>query len=316
VGSAEVVFTDSIEEIDYKNVGLTQIGTTFDGRPLYNDGADAYLITNTSGGEATNFAVKLERPYSGGVWGFVSYAYNDSEVVNEGTSSRAVSNYNFHEAFDPNNVQPSTSDYEVEHRFNASLSYRFNRDTRFPTTVSLFYNHQSGRPFSWIMGSDFVNFGFGGSYNGDGSDGNDLAWVPANASDVVITNGTWEQLDAFISANPVLDGARGGLTSRNDDLAPWSHSLDLHLEQALPIGPGNVSLTFDLINLGNLLDDESGQVRYVNFNAKEVWELEGFTDDGTPIITLQNIVLGRDDLFETHNINSRWRAKVGVRYTF
>ncbi|MDY7093019.1 MAG: carboxypeptidase regulatory-like domain-containing protein [Acidobacteriota bacterium] len=316
VASAEVVYTDSIEEIDYKNVALTQIGTTFDGRPLYDDGGDAFLITNTSEGEATNFAVKLERPYSGGVWGYVSYAYNDSEVVNEGSSSRAVSNYRFNEAFDPNNAGVSTSDFEVEHRFNASLSYRFNRDTRFPTTVSLFYNHQSGRPFSWIQGSDFVNFGFGGSYNGDGTDGNDLAWVPANEGDVVITNGTWEELDAFISANPVLDAARGGSVERNSDLAPWSHTLDLHLEQALPIGPGNLALTFDLINLGNLLDSDSGQVRYVNFNAKEVWEIEGFTDDGTPIISLANITRGRDDLFEIHNINSRWRAKVGVRYTF
>ena len=229
VASAELVFTDSIEEIDYANVALTQIGTTFDGRPLYDDGGDAFLIRNTSEGESTNFALKLERPFSDGVWGFVSYAYNDSEVVNEGSSSRAVSNFSFNEAFDPNNTGPSTSDYEVEHRFNASVSYRFNRDTNYPTTASLFYNHQSGRPFTWLMGSDFVSFGFGGSYNGDGTDGNDAAWVPASASDVVITNGTFAELDAFVSQFPVLAAARGGLTTRNADRGPWTHSLDLHV---------------------------------------------------------------------------------------
>ncbi len=316
VASAEVVFTDSIKEIDYKNAGLTQIGTTFDGRPLYDDAADAYLITNTNQGEATNFSLKLERPFSDGVWGFVSYAYNDSEVVNEGTSSRAVSNYSFHEAFDPQNTEPSTSDYEVEHRINASLSYRFNRDTRFPTTVSLFYNHQSGRPFSWIMGSDFVAYGFGGSYNGDGTDGNDLAWVPANEGDVIITNGTWSELDAFINAHPVLDAARGGLTRRNDDVGPWSHSLDLHVAQDIPVGRGSLELTFDLVNLGNLLDDDSGLLRYVNFNAVEVWELERPAADGTPRITLSNVARGTSDLFRIHNTNSRWRGKIGIRYSF
>lgn len=316
VASGEFIFTDSIEEIDYANVALTRIGTTFDGRPLYDNGGDAFLIRNTSEGESTNFAIKLERPFSGNVGGFVSYAHNDSEVVNEGTSSRAVSNFNFTESFDPNNTGPSTSDFEVEHRFNASISYRFNRDTKYPTTVSAFYNHQSGRPFSWNMGSDFVTFGFGGSYNGDGSDGNDLAWVPATANDVVITNGTWEQLDAFISANPVLDAARGGLTQRNSDRAPWSHTLDLHIAQHIPVGRGHLEVTFDILNIGNLIDDDSGLVRFVNFNSQEVWELEGFTAGGTPIISLANITRGRDELFEIHNVNSRWRAKLGVRYSF
>jgi hypothetical protein len=166
------------------------------------------------------------------------------------------------------------------------------------------------------MGSDFVSFGFGGSYNGDGSDGNDLVWIPATANDVVITNGTFAELDAFVSQFPVLAAARGGLTTRNDDQAPWTHSLDLHLAQEIPVGKGHFELTFDLINLGNLLDEDSGLVRYVNFNAKELWELEGFDESGRPIITLANIVRGRDDLYEIHNTNSRWRGKIGIRYSF
>ena len=316
VASAEVVFTDSIEEIDYANVGLNRIGTTFDGRPEYDDGADAFLIRNTSEGEATNFALKLERPFSDGLWGFVSYAYNDAEVVNEGTSSRAVSNFSFNEAFDPNNVGPSTSDFEVEHRFNASLSYRFNRDKSYPTTVSMFYNHQSGRPFSWLMGSDGFGFGFS-SYNGDGTTGNDLAFVPATEADVVITGGgTWAQLDAFINANAVLNAARGGLTERNADRGPWSHSLDVSIAQDIPVGKGRFQLTFDLINLGNLLDDDSGLVRYAEFNAITPWELEGVTNDGRPILSLRNVARGTEDLYRIHNTNSRWRGKIGIRYSF
>ena len=316
VASAELVYTDSIEEIDYANVGLTQIGTTFDGRPQYDDGADAFLIRNTSEGEATNLAIKLERPFSDGIWGFVSYAYNESEVVNEGSSSRAVSNFSFNEAFDPNNAGVSTSDFEVEHRFNASLSYRFNKDKSYPTTVSLFYNHQSGRPFSWIMSSDGFGFGFA-SYNGDGSGGNDLAFVPASESDVVIVGGgTWAELDAFISSSDVLNAARGGLVSRNSDRAPWTHSLDLAIAQDIPIGKGRLELTFDIVNLSNLLDDDAGAVRYADFNTITPWELEGVTADGRPILSLRNVVRGTEDLFRIHNVNSRWRGKIGIRYSF
>ena len=320
VASAELLYSDSLEEIDYQNVNLQQIGTTFDGRPRYErvDPAvtGAFLITNTSEGEATNFSLKLERPFRDGLWGYVSYAYNDTEVVNEGTSSRAVSNYNFNEAFDPNNAGTSASDFEVEHRFNASVSYELNRNSDWPTTVSLFYNHQSGRPFSWIMGSDFVAFGFGQSYNGDGTDGNDLAFVPAAEGDVVITNGTWADLDAFINANPVLDANRGGLVPRNADQAPWSHTLDLHLAQQIPVSRTHLEVTFDVLNLMNLIDEDSGTLRFVNFSALEAWEVEGFTEDGTPIISLNNVALGRSDKFQTHSTVSRWRAKLGLRWTF
>jgi len=333
--SVEGVFGDSLKEIDYKNVNVVQTGgQTFDGRPLYRevdrtiDGA--YLITNTNQGESTSFAIKIERPYRNGVWGYVSYANNDSKVVNEGTSSRAVSNWRFQEAFDPNNAQLSRSDFEVEHRFNASLSYQFNRKTNYSTTVSFFYNLQSGRPFSWLMGSDFRTFNFGQSYNGDGFDSNDLAFVPASQNDVVITNGTWQQLDAFISSHPVLDRHRGGLVPRNADNAPWNHTLDVHLAQDIPIrGETKLQVTLDILNFINLLDSDSGALRFVRFNSIEPWELEGIcgdpqfnnracvpgVDDGKPAISLRGPATG-GSLFQTHNINSRWRARVGLRLTF
>lgn len=318
--STEVVYSDVVEDIDYKDVNLTQTGTTFYGAPLYSQVSStfngAYLITNTSDGNNLAYFVKLEKPFRKGFSGFVSYAGTEAETVNEGSSSRAVSNFNFNEAFDPNNATASTSDFEVEHRFNASLSYQLNGDTEFPTTVSLFYNLQSGRPFSWLMGSDFVSFGFGRSVNGDGSDGNDLFYVPSGPNDVVIVGGgTYEQLDAFISSQPSLDGARGTTVSRNTGDAPWSHTLDLHLEQAFPVGFGSASITLDVINLANLFDSNSGVLRFANFNAIELVEVEGVTDDGRPIYSLADVVTD-GELFEIHNERSRWRAKLGVRWTF
>jgi len=315
VGTIEGIYTDSIKEITYQNVNLRQIGTLpFDGRPVFervDPGVDgAYLITNTSKGDATNVVVKVEKPYSNGLSGFVSYVYGDSNVVNDGTSSRAVSNWEFNEAPNPNDPPTSTSDFEVKHRFTASVSYTFNRRSPWATTASLFYNHQSGRPYSYLLGTSFA---LSSSFNGDGAFSNDLFYVPATQDDVeIFSGGTWADLDKYISSEPCLDRSRGGIAPRNCGEGPWSHTLDLRLAQAIPVGFGSAELTLDIVNLMNLLDKDAGVVRFVNFGTTTVARYRGLTDDGKPIYELATL----ETPFNIDNERSRWRAKLGVRWTF
>ncbi len=320
-GSVELVYSDSLEEIAYQRADLEQVGTTFYGAPEYSRvvGGDAYLITNSSEGDATNIAVKLEKPSSGSPlsW-FVSYAFGESNTVNDGSSSRAVSNFNFNEQVDPQNPQSNTSDWEVENRINASVSYTFNQGSAYSTLVSAFYNVQSGRPFSWMMGSDFFNFGFGASVNGDRSTGNDLFWVPATANDVELRGGTWEQLNAFIEADSCLSSHRGSIAPRNCSNAPTNHTLDLHIAQSIPVKGVNLQITWDVLNLMNLIDEDSGVLRYVNFNAERIVEVEGVNAAGKPIYTLFRQITDPENnpIFDLHSINSRWKTKFGVRVSF
>lgn len=318
VGSVEVLFSDSQEEIDYKDLNLVQTGNlALDGRPTFtrlDPGVQgAFLITNTSEGEATNIAVKIEKPYRDGFSGYVSYAYGDSKVVNDGTSSRAVSNFQFNEALDPNNAPESTSDFEVEHRFNVQASYRFNRRSNYPTTVSAFYNLQSGRPFSWIYGFQFFP-----SINEDRYFGNDLFYVPAAPGEVIIEGGTFADLDAFIEGEECLRDHRGGIAPRNCERGPWNHSLDLRIAQDIPIKGTNLQLTLDLLNLSNLIDEDSGVLRFANFNAIAPVDIQRDPDTGQIIYDLEPFVTNPDefDKFETHNTISRWRARLGVRWSF
>jgi hypothetical protein len=318
--SVEGIISESQEEIDYKDLNLIRDGGSlpFDGRPTFTrldpNVSGAYLITNTSKGSAENFAIKLERRPGRGVWGSVSWAYGQADTVNDGTSSRAVSNFQFNEQIDPNNAVESPSDFQVEHRFNAAVGYSFNRDTRYPTTVSAFYNAQSGRPFSNIYGFQVPR----GGINGDSYFSNDLLYVPSGPDDVVLTNGSWELLDAYINQDDCLNSHRGGIAPRNCSEAPWIHSMDIRIAQDIPIKQTNLQLTFDLFNLANFLDDDSGVLRYVNFNTVSPVDFIGTTDDGRPIYDLNNIVLDpeNNDRFQKHNINSRWRAKLGARLTF
>ncbi|MCP3959272.1 MAG: hypothetical protein GY719_15585 [bacterium] len=323
IGSVELIYSDSQKEIDYKNLVLEPTGTLpFDGRPTYrvdptSNFSGAFLITNTDEGEATNLAIKIERPFSKGFSGFVSYAWGESKEVNQAGSSRAVSNWQFNEIVDANNHEVGTASFEVEHRFNASLSYRLGRDTKYPTTVSAFYNHQSGRPFSHILAGGFPFT----SINGDGSTLNDLMFVPATEADVIIRGpGTWADLDAYISSDAGLNAARGGIVPRNASVAPWIHSLDLRVAQEIPIRGSSLQLTFDIVNLGNLIDSNSGLVRFANFNTLTAAQYDGI-DAATGLPIYSNLAAfvtdpENNDRFQTHNLNSRWKMKLGIRWSF
>jgi len=316
VGSIEAVYSDSLEEVDYKNLNLEATGELqFDGRPIYrtvaSDFTGAYLITNTDRGESTNIAVKLERPFADGLSGFLSYAYGDSETVNDGTSSRAVSNWQFTESADPNDVRASTSEFEVEHRFNASVSYRFNRSKPYPTTISAFYNLQSGRPYSTRFTGGFP------SINGDGFTSNDLFYVPAGPDDVILTNATWEQLDAYISSDAGLDSHRGRIVPRGASQAPWNHTLDLHVAQQIPIKGSSLQVTLDVLNLVNLIDEDSGVMRFANFNSLAPAVFNGVdAATGKPIYTLTSTAFNPENKFQIHNVRSRWKLKLGLRWSF
>jgi hypothetical protein len=157
-----------------------------------------------------------------------------------------------------------------------------------------------------------------GGINGDRYFSNDLMYVPSGPEDVIITNGTWEQLDAYIAADSCLDGHRGSIAPRNCSTSPWTHSLDVRVAQDLPIRGVDVQLTFDLFNLSNLLDEDSGVVQYAGFDAVAPVDFIGTSDEGLPIYELNSVVLDPDNnsIFQTHNVNSRWRAKLGLRVSF
>ncbi len=316
VASIEAVYADSKSEILYKNLNLVQVDTVWDGRPYYervsDDYSGAYFLTNTAGGKQKNVSLKIEKPYSNGFWGYVSYAWGDSQVVNEGNSSRASSNWRYMETADPNNMTLSRSDFEVEHRFNALVSYRFNGSSKWATTVTAFYNHQSGRPFS------VLSYSSGYSLNGDDYRYNDLFYVPASEDEVIIQGGTWEQLDDFIH-RAGLDGYRGRIAPRNASRGPWRHQLDLKVAQNIPVGYGNLEATLEIANLTNLFDKDSGHVRYVPYGNVQAVRYAGLQPDtDLPIYQLRYAVSNPEEypMFEVDQVRSRWRAKIGLRWSF
>ena len=128
------------------------------------------------------------------------------------------------------------------------------------------------------------------------------------------------RVDAYIENDPCLAANRGRIVERNCSYAPWFHQLDVRIAQEIPLrGDRSFQLTFDLLNLMNLFDDNSGTLRYVRFSTATPVEWLGVdAATGLPIYELQRIVTDPENnsRYETHNLRSRWRAKLGVRFSF
>ena len=323
VATAEVMYARSTNEINYQNFNLQYSGEVqpFDGRPIYEGVSDeftnAFYLNNSDLGDALNLILKVELPYGEQpIWGSMSYAYGESNVINDGTSSRAVSNWQYTETDDPNNVGLSTSDYEVRHRGVINLNYEFNRASRWSTTVSAFWNRQSGKPWTNLV---YHTYWSNDSINGDDFSYNDLIYVPTGADDVVITGGgTWEQLHDYLDKLGLMKYA-GGIAPRNANGQPWITTTDISIRQNIPIpGRSSFQVSLDIFNFWNMIDNESGHMRYMPFGTVRIYQWLGNTDDGKPIINLRREVTDPENypLFQTDHLRSRWKLRLGVRWSF
>lgn len=308
IATAEILYSKTENDILYQNLNLVENSErAFDGRPTYgrvnSNLTDVIFLTNHSKGDQISYNLKLERPFMDNWNASVSYLYGESETLNDGISSQAVSNWRFNEVTgDPNNPTLAPSDYDVEHRLNATFAYRFASNT----LVSLYYNAQSGRPYSTV---------FNGDVNGDGQFSNDLLYVPASADEVIIDRGTWEEFNAYIEADEGLRNARGSIVERNASREPWRHALDLRLAQDVKFSRYKFQITLDIFNFMNLIDDNAGRVRYTVNNAVSPIQYRGVDDaTGKPIYRIQ--FSDPDARFQTDDLRSRWRGQLGLRFSF
>ena len=336
VATVEGIYTQAVNDVVYRNLNLEQTGTSAYGRPLYFNGTvnsnftNALLLENTSEGYAYSGVVQLQRraPREGGLGGSFSYTLNRATNVNNGTSSRAISNWQFNENVDVNDPELGTADFEVRHRILGFLSYTARYADRFSSQVGLFLDSQAGEPYSWI---------YNGDANGDRQRFNDLAFVPENETDVFLQSGNWDLLDAFIESEPGLTPYRGTFAERNTSRAPWQTRLDLEFNQGIGTLSGQqLDLELTLVNVLNFLDDDWGRLRGTAFNNLNLFNFESYIseanvgstvagrvvsadDVGKPVVrfderTVRDAITG--DAFNTLDLASRWQLRFGLKYTF
>jgi hypothetical protein len=277
------------------------------------------LLRNTDKGSSQQLTVSLTKPLVNNWSWLLGYTYTRATEVSPLTSSRAISNWNGRMIFDPNEEVASRSNYELRDRFTGSLTWQKAFWGDYRTTASVFYEGRSGKPYSW---------GFSNDANGDGYV-NDLFYVPAGPGDVIFVGGAAMEQAFFdwLNRNPELQRYAGNVVPRNGTRSEWVNTFDVRFSQELPgFFSGHKSeIWLDIMNIGNLINKDWGQVYEVGFPLRRnVAQFRG-VDPATGRY-IYNFVeggsgntVGNVDLYDNQDQTkgiSRWQLQVGFRYKF
>ena len=218
------------------------------------------FLTNSSEGRSWSTMFELRRPFRNRWFAQGSYIYGVSKSIMDGTSSQAASNWG--NVLHPGrSEQPAAGDLGVRPGPPHQLlgSYEIPIVWGITTTVSAYYSGQSGRPFTLLVR-------FERRQRRRPHVGNDLLYIPASASEVTFTNGTYQDLLNFVNDDECLAKYIGKIIPRNACRAPWQNQLDMRFNFGLPFQRIKAEITLDILNFINLLDSESGLQRYATFN--------------------------------------------------
>ena len=325
----EGLYSKTLNDIYYRNlnyemdgdatVGSTYPSLSFDNRPMFkkqNAGyTDIMLLDNTSKGYTYNVSLKLEKSFNFGLDVMAAYTYGESKSINSATSSVAYSNWRYNETTGNSNApELSVSDYSIPHRIVASLSYGKEYAKRFKSTVSLVYTGQSGAPY---------NVTYYGDLNGDGSNGNDLVFIPTDeqidamqfkATPKLDADQQKADLKAFLGSAKYLKDHRGEYYERNSDRMSFEHHFDFRFLQDFKFRVAKETHTLqfsvDIMNVGNLLNRKWGLESYMSNNS---YSPITYSKGGEFQYTQGDKY---DPFKEISNISSRWRCQLGLRYIF
>ncbi len=351
--SMEGILTKNINEINYTRVDIlppTKKAVGVDQRDVYDlSGSFAksipirangsspytgvYLLNNREGKKGFSYSLttSLDKSWSNN-WAFnANYTYGNSVVVNEGTSSQNNSQWRFMEAVGGrNNIGRSTSDYDLGHRINAYVSKKFTYlNKSMATTVSLVYNGQSGNPYSYVLNKGLVR-------DLDDFETNDLIYIPTQSdltSMVFLSNTTGgvtytpqqqkDMFSAYIDGDSYLSKHRGEYAERNGARLPFTHVVDLKLQQDFNLKLGakiyQLQVTYDIFNFTNFLFRDAGKQYFISNDQSIILNFTGYVSstDLTPQYKFTPPATGKPYTISDGVFNSsRWTSQLGVRLSF
>ncbi len=328
VASTELLLTDVKEALYYENLNLGAPSNIVgqDGRLLYWGNpitasaardrrdrrfTDVTVLRPTSKGESQQLTFSLVKPTVEHWSWTLGYTYTSAKEVSPLTSSQAISNWANSYRLNPNDEVSGTSIAEIQDRVIATIGYETNLFGDYKTSVAMFYEGRTGRPFSYAFTNDA---------NGDGRV-NDLLFVPAAPGDVVFTGGATMEAAFFdyLLRNPELAAMGGSVATPGSGKSPFTNNFDIRFSQALPgFFEGHSSeIWIDVQNIGNLIDKDWGQIEEVGFPFGQGIVAYAGIDQASGRYRYNfseaNI---RDLTLRDNRGESRWSAQIGFRYRF
>ena len=325
VATVDFLYTKSRNQFVFEDVNLNE-GTTRnnEGRLMYgtvsgsgsatpsrvtSNYRNIILHRNENEDYSTAMTFQLQKRFSNGFEFNTGYTYSKTEDLMSLTSSQSASN-----------LQNTTLDgslfarnrrrsvFDRPHKITVSGTVA----APFKTMFSLFYVGVSGAPYTYTTNGDA---------NADGLNGNDIVYVPRDESDIIMAGATPEiraeryaTLDQYISGEACLREQRGQILVRNTCRNPWQSFVNARLAKTIPtVGGQALEITADLFNLFSFLGSDWGNVRSTApFEGQNLLRLTGY--DAASGRGIYDLALPSRKRVQTQD--SRWKAQLGVRYTF
>ena len=349
IATAEFVHSKDLNAIYHDNIGLIPTGQfvkdgsgqnkrpAFDMSGWYSDlptndqaATHVVMLRNTNKGYSVFGTFQLQKNFTyGALEGLnvnASYTLGRAMGVTDGTSSVALSAWQFRPAVDPNAQELGFSSGSIDGRILLSAFYTANWSKTASTNIGIVY--QRFRPFRY-------SYTYNGNANGDRMMSNDLIYIPRNFSEVdghLVATGfgsvqeAWAAMNAFIEQDPYLKTRRGQFAERNGGVAPWANQMDLSLSHDIRIHQPNgrhhtLRFSLDIFNFLNLVNKDWG-VQTLPMRGNPGQQFQFLTVTQTPTAANNYTLQYRMDnaLSETFRDNvgaaSRWAAMFGIRYSF
>jgi outer membrane receptor protein involved in Fe transport len=241
---------------------------------------------------AYNITGQLRKRYSSGWEALVAYSYGRARDVQSFTSSTHISNWQFGRTLSGKQEDAFTtvSLFDQPNKISAfvtktigwgRLTDKWGSWARgLATDITVGYSGVSGAPHDYVYGGASGR----GDFNADGVNGNDLIYIPTDATDqnqirfanlgvaVGDTLRAADQaaaLEQLISLTPCLSENRGHILPRNSCRLPWSNNFDVTIRQNIPLmrSSQRVAIQLDIFNFSNLLNKDWGQQRLSPYNT-------------------------------------------------
>jgi hypothetical protein len=332
IATLEGIYSKDFNSPLAQNINLAEPAGTFSGidqRPYYSsytansDFNEVMMLTNTNKGYYWSITAQLQKDFENGIVTSIAYTRGVSRDYGLIGGSQAGSLW-------PNVVQENRNDPEIGYsRFdqpNRIVGYvSLNTKVFNPintTTISLYYIGGEGGRYSYVYSGNFGDRASRLMYIP--KEQSDITFLPLNVGGQEISPAEqWNILDEYIKQDNYLSKHRGEIAERNGALLPWLHRFDLRVAQDIVFtnspDRNKIQITFDILNVGNLINSEwgvsenvwqSAPINYVGRNSDtnlpeyRLNTISGTT--GLPTETYRTVI----------NIDQTWKAQVGVRYVF
>lgn len=318
--TTELIYVERKNSATWFDQARVKNGETVEGRTLwesrYTDpdktaNTDIQLQNDSNGGRSKIISTALSKAWKNGVSFNASYTYQDITEKHPGDVSTASSAYYHRITVDRNESLLGRASYEIEHRLLLNLGYQHEFFSGYNTSVNLFFERRSGRPFSWTLGktSIFDQIGSANTY---------LPYLPSSATDAAFefSDLSYQEIIDIAQAAGV-SGHAGGYVPKNSAQQPWLTTMDLAITQELPglLDGHKGQLYFVIDNLANLLNDDWGKSYSMSSRQQVLFDVDVNDSD-------QYILSEAPGGTNTKHYNrfdveqSAWSLKVGVKYSF